>query len=131
MSELKNACEGIALSRDRLRTALRESAAAPGNTKTPFHIAGLFAKDALRAAVEPVAQRNPLGLVLGAAVAGVVLIWSRPWRWIFSPALLATLLPQVTSRVFNRGVPIPWLKLLTSLTKSHKRQDAQAGSRSL
>jgi len=129
MSEIKNACKGIALSRDRLRLALRDSAAAPVNTKTPFHLAGLFAKDALQAAVQPVAQRNPLALVLGAAVAGVVLVWSRPWRWLLSPALLATLLPQITSRIFNHGVPIPWMKLLSSLAKPHKRQDAQAGSR--
>ena len=124
MNDIRNACEGLALSRDRLRNALRVSAAAPVNTKTPLHIASLFARDAVKAAVQPMADRNPLGLVLGAALAGGVLVWSRPWRWLLTPALLATVLPQLAARAFNHGAPVPWLKLLASLTKPPKRPDS-------
>ena len=129
MSDVRNACERLSLSRDRLRTALLVSAAAPVNAKTPLHIAGLFARDAVEAAVQPLAQRNPLGMVLGAALAGAVLVWSRPWRWLLTPALLATLLPQLAARAFKQGAPIPWMKLLTWLTKSHKVPPAAPGSR--
>ena len=130
MSDIRDSCERLNLSRDRLRTALRVSAAAPINTKTPLHIAGMFAKDAVEAAVQPLAQRNPLGLVLGAALAGGVLVWSRPWRWLLTPALLATVLPQLAARAFNHGAPVPWLKLLTSLVKPQKTPAPVAGSRS-
>ena len=128
MSDIRNACERLTLSRDRLRTALRVSATAPVSTKTPLHIAGLLAKDAVEAAVQPLADRNPLGLVLGAALAGGVLVWSRPWRWLITPALLATVLPQLAARAFNHGAPVPWLKLLSSLTKLPKRPDAAPGA---
>jgi hypothetical protein len=129
MSEIRNACERLTLSRDRLRSALRVSAAAPVNTKTPLHIAGLFARDAVEAAVQPLAQRNPLGMVLGAALAGGFLMWSRPWRWLLTPALLATVLPQLAARAFNHGAPMPWLKLLTTLTKAPKKAGPPVGPR--
>jgi hypothetical protein len=129
MSDIRNACERLTLSRDRLRTGLRVSAAAPVNTKTPLHIAGLVARDAVEAAVQPIAQRNPLGFVLGAAVAGGVLVWSRPWRWLLTPALLATLLPQLASRAFNHGAPMPWLKMLTSLVNVSTKPRPATGSR--
>ena len=48
-----------------------------------------------QAALRPVAQRHPLGLVLGAALAGGLLASSRPWRWPFKPALAAAWLPQL------------------------------------
>jgi hypothetical protein len=33
-------------------------------------------------ALKPVAQRHPVRLVAGALVAGAVLVWLRPWRWV-------------------------------------------------
>lgn len=47
------------------------------------------------AALRPVAQRHPLALVLGAALAGGLLASSRPWRWPFKPAIAAAWLPQL------------------------------------
>jgi len=61
----------------------------------PMRIATMVAADAAKAAVQPVAQRHPWGLVLGAAVAGGLIAWSRPWRWGVKPALFAGLLPQL------------------------------------
>lgn len=124
MSEVTVACERLALSRDRLRNALRASAAAPVKNRTPLHLAGIVAKDAIDAAVQPLAQRNPIGMVLGAALAGGMLMWSRPWRWLFTPALLATLLPQLASKAFSNRAQVPWFKLLSSLTRSRHKPDA-------
>ena len=129
MSDIRNACERLTLSRDRLRTGLHVSAAAPVNTKTPLHIAGMVARDAVEAAVQPLAQRNPLWLVLGAAIVGGALVWSRPWRWLLTPALLATVLPQLAARAFNHGVPMPWMKLLNSLVNVSTKPRAAARSR--
>jgi hypothetical protein len=129
MRDIRNACERLTLSRDRLRTGLRVSAAAPVNTKTPLHIAGMVARDAVEAAVQPLAQRNPLGLVLGAAIVGGALVWSRPWRWLLTPALLATVLPQLAARAFNHGAPMPWMKLLNSLVNVATKPRAVARSR--
>ncbi len=129
MSDIRNATERLTLSRDRLRAGLRVSAAAPVNTKTPLHIAGMFARDAVEAAVQPLAQRNPLGFVLGAALAGGVVVWSRPWRWLLTPALLAAVLPQIAARAFNHGVPMSWFKLFTSLVKVSNKPRPAAGPR--
>ena len=129
MSDIRNACERLTLSRDRLRSGLLVSAAAPVIAKTPLHLAGLLARDAVNAAVQPLAQRNPLGMVLGAALTGGLLVWSRPWRWLLTPALLATLLPQLLARAFKQGAPMPWLKLLTSITKPQKERVDESGSR--
>jgi hypothetical protein len=48
-----------------------------------------------RAALRPVAQNHPWGLVSGAALAGGLLVASRPWRWPFKPAFVAAWLPQL------------------------------------
>lgn len=48
-----------------------------------------------RAALRPVAQRHPWGLVLGAALAGGLLAASRPWRLPFKPAIVVAWLPQL------------------------------------
>ena len=121
MSTVAEATARLTLSRERLRQALRDIARAPDHATSPLHLAGRMAIDALNHAVQPVAQRNPLGLVLGAAVAGGVLTWSRPWRWILTPALLATLLLPLLSRAFGTSPPLPWMKLLTALTLPSKK----------
>ena len=48
----------------------------------PLRLASGVAVDAARAMLQPVAQKNPLALVLGALVFGAVVAWTRPWRWI-------------------------------------------------
>lgn len=69
------------------------------------------ASEASTAVVKPLAQRNPLTLVLVAGVIGAGLAWTRPWRWIFRSALFAGLVPQLASRVVS-SLPIEsWMSL--------------------
>lgn len=60
-------------------------------------MAGVIAATTADAVLEPVAQRHPWRLVLGAAALGGLLAWSRPWRWVVVPALFAGLVPQLLS----------------------------------
>ena len=124
MSELATASERLALSRQRLRQVLREGAAMPDHGNNPLIVAGTFAKEAVETAVQPLAQRNPLGLVAGAALAGAVLAWSRPWRWMFTPAMLASVLPQLVSKAVNHAPALPWMKVLSSLTQPRRKSHA-------
>jgi hypothetical protein len=77
-----------------------------------------LAADAAKTVVQPVAQRNPLGLMFGAFLVGGLLAWSRPWRRILTPALLVGLLPQLLSRIASNMPAQSWLAALTSLAQS-------------
>ncbi len=136
MSAVLTASDRLALSRERLRQAMRdsseplaeasnqragESAAAwldslksiPGAseavsswwTQHPLRIATMVAAGAAKAVVQPMAKRDPLGVVLGALLLGGLLAWSRPWRWLLKPALFAALLPQLFYKVLA-DVPV-------------------------
>jgi hypothetical protein len=63
----------------------------------PLRATSLLAAEAAKAVISPLAQRHPLLLVAGALVVGGLLARSRPWRWGFSSALFAGLLPQLLS----------------------------------
>lgn len=89
----------------------------------PLHLVGNAVAGALRIAVLPMAQRNPLGLVVGALLLGGLFAWSRPWRWISAPALLAGLLPQLLATAMASLKPINWLDILASLAKRHSEQN--------
>ena len=52
-------------------------------------------------------QAKPLGWALGAVLIGGVLVWSRPWRWIFQPAVVASLLPYLLNSLSARAPPPP------------------------
>jgi hypothetical protein len=146
MSDSAGTVQRLTLSRQRLRLALAvqrdgsDRAAAPAAgasddwsgipglgalidgvrgwwVKNPLRPALLLALQAAQTAVSPLAQRHPLALVAGALFAGVAFAWSRPWRWLLSPALLAGLMPQLLSTAMAR-VPGPaWLAVLASLVK--------------
>jgi hypothetical protein len=73
---------------------------------------GQIVAEASRAVVTPLAQRHPFALVLSASATGAALAWSRPWRWIFSSALLAGLLPQIATRVVARLPLEMWTTML-------------------
>ena len=65
----------------------------------PLHLVTDVTADAAKALVQPVAQRHPVSLVAGAAVVGAFLVWTQPWCWLLTPALVAGLLPKMISLV--------------------------------
>lgn len=89
----------------------------------PLHIAGTVVIDAAKAVLQPMAQRNPLGLVLGALLLGGLLAWSRPWRWILRPALFAGLLPQIVAKAIAHVPPQSWMTVWASLAQERRRPD--------
>ncbi len=82
----------------------------------PLHAVGVLAAGAARASVQPLAQRNPVGLVLLAALLGAALVWSRPWRWLLKPALFAGLVPQIASKVVSHVPFESWMGFLSTVT---------------
>lgn len=83
----------------------------------PWRVAGMVAADAAKAAVQPVAQRHPIALVVGAVVVGGLVVWARPWRGALKPALLAGLLPQLVSKAIAHLPVESWLAVLSSLAQ--------------
>lgn len=81
----------------------------------PLRLAGMLAAGATATMARPVAQRHPLGLMLAALVFGGLLAWSRPWRWLLTPALLAGFVPRIFSAVMTAVPSQAWMAVLTSL----------------
>jgi hypothetical protein len=65
--------------------------------KQPMHVAMTQVAEAVKAALRPISQRHPYAMVFGAAAAGALVVIIRPWRWISTPALLASLLPALVA----------------------------------
>ncbi len=82
----------------------------------PLRVAGTAASATAKAAVQPMADRHPLGLMLGALVLGGLLAWSRPWRWALKPALFAGLLPQLVSQALAQAPIQSWLAAFAAPT---------------
>ena len=146
-----DASQRLALSRERLRQALRHLAAPNGASNSPnadasnvawldrlnaipgigvmldalrswwdqhpLRLASLVLAEAGEAVVQPLAQRHPMGLVVGAFLVGAGLAWSRPWRWILTPALFAGLIPHLVSKAVSQLPPSSWIDLLASLVQ--------------
>ena len=89
----------------------------------PLRLAGVVAAEALGAVARPMAQRNPLGLIIGAALLGGVFVWTRPWRWIIKPALFAGLAPQLIARLVSHLPPSSWMGVFESLTRPRRSND--------
>lgn len=87
----------------------------------PLRLASGVASDAASAALRPLAQKNPVALVLGALVFGAFVAWTRPWRWIARPALLAGLFPQVLSKVIAHAPVSSWMSVLSSLVDGQRK----------
>lgn len=81
----------------------------------PLRGAATLARSAVDAAVVPLSQRRPWSLVLGAFAVGVLVVWSRPWRWPLAPALVAGLVPQILSVVAKKAQPQPLTEFLSTL----------------
>lgn len=91
-------------SRDEIRRALSAAPATPGQvvnqwlTEHPVKLATDVIGDVTKTVVTPLAQRNPMMFVLSAAVVGGLLVWTRPWSWLFKPAVIGTLVPQIVAK---------------------------------
>lgn len=83
----------------------------------PLHTAGAMAAEASKAYVQPIARRNPIALVAGAAVFGAVFFLTRPWRWALRPVLLAGLLPQIVSHALRRAPVGTWVDIASAFAR--------------
>jgi hypothetical protein len=83
----------------------------------PLHTAGAMAAEASKVYVQPIARRNPLALVSGAAVFGALFFLTRPWRWALRPVLLAGLLPQIVSQALRRAPVGTWVHLARAFAR--------------
>jgi hypothetical protein len=83
----------------------------------PLHTAGAVAGDASRRFVTPLAQKNPVGLLLGAAAVGALFVVSRPWRWLLRPALFVGLIPQLAAQAMKRMPLDSWMSLFSAAAR--------------
>ncbi len=131
------AAERLASSRERMRLSMKARATATSAASDhdspllnalqgwwaghPLHVAGVVAADAVKTLIRPIAQRHPIALVAGALVLGGLLVWTKPWRGILKPALLAGLLPQLLTKVMA-VVPLEsWLAVMASFTQRNEQ----------
>jgi hypothetical protein len=84
----------------------------------PLQNAASMAAIAARELLRPMAQRNPIGMVLGAAAVGGALVLFKPWRWISVPNLAAGLLPQLLAKLVTQLRPVSWAEVLAGWMKA-------------
>ena len=99
----------------------------------PWRVASLLAGETVKTVVQPLAQRHPIGLVVGALLVGAALARTRPWRLLFTSSLLAGLLPQLLSKTVAQIPAQSWMAVLTELLKqpSQSQEPAQAAGFSI
>ena len=111
---------GLALLRQMPLTRIVTDTVGSWWTHHPLRLAASVAAEGVGAIARPLAQRHALLLVLGATLAGGLLVRSRPWRWIVKPALFAGLLPQLATRLVARLPPSSWVSVVDSLTQPRR-----------
>ena len=93
-------------------------------TRQPWHRSAALVGHSIRRLLMPVAQRNPLGLVMGACAMGAALMLLKPWRWISVPALAAGLLPTLIAKLAVLVQPLSWLEILQGWLPSGVKADS-------
>lgn len=83
--------------------------------KHPLNLVGRVGAEAARRYTAPVAERNPVGLLLGAVAAGALLALLRPWRWLLRPALFAGLIPAIAFRALKEVPAASLLNVYSSV----------------
>jgi hypothetical protein len=74
----------------------------------PLRATSSLVWDTAKAAIQPVAQRHPAALMAAAVAVGAVVAITRPWRWLFKPALLAAVMPHLINSILApRATPPP------------------------
>jgi hypothetical protein len=87
----------------------------------PWRVSSVLASEVVKTVVQPMAQRHPLGLVVGALLLGGVLAWARPWRFILTSSVFAGLLSQLLSKAVAQIPTQSWMAVLTELLKQPAR----------
>ena len=95
----------------------------------PLNAVSAVALGAARSAVEPMAQRNPVALMVVALVLGGALVATRPWRWLLKPALFAGLVPQLVSKLAAQVPLESWMGFASNLSKPRAAPPASAAPR--
>ena len=90
----------------------------------PLRTASMVAAEASRKFAAPLAERNPLALILGAVVFGALLALSRPWRWALRPAIFAGLVPALAARILRQLPLESWLRMFASVSARTARDTA-------
>ena len=89
----------------------------------PLRIAATAAEQASRGLLAPVARKNPVALLGGAAVVGALFFLTRPWRWLLRPALFLGLIPQLATHALKRIPRSTWVGLASSLLPSRSNSE--------
>lgn len=91
-------------------------------------LADLFARPAA-STTEPLTQRHPWAMLIGAAAAGALLMWARPWRFSFlRRAVYGGLLPQVMTSLLSRVSTDGLLDLAQSLWRRPSESPVSASA---
>jgi hypothetical protein len=88
----------------------------------PLHSAADLAQGIAHEAITPLARRHPKAMVAGAVLAGALIVWARPWRWLMRPALLTGILSQIASQAVAH---MPMDSILNALATFMARREAR------
>ena len=83
-------------------------------TRQSWHQTTATLATSLSELMRPLAARNPLMLVLGAAALGSALVLIRPWRWLSLSTIAAGLMPQLLPKLLALLRPVSWVDMLDS-----------------